>query len=47
MPAPGVNRFLENRDAQAKPFRWVADPDKIIAAVGSAAYWTVGGQQTS
>jgi transposase len=28
-----INRFLEDHNAQAKPFRWVADPDEIIAAV--------------
>ena len=28
-----INRFLEDHNAQAKPFQWVADPDKIIAAV--------------
>ena len=28
-----INRFLADHNAQAKPFQWVADPDKIIAAV--------------
>jgi transposase len=28
-----INRFLEDHNAQAKPFQWVADPDQIIAAV--------------
>jgi hypothetical protein len=28
-----INRFLEDHNAQSKPFQWVADPDKIIAAV--------------
>jgi transposase len=28
-----INRFLEDHNAQAKPFQWVADPDEIIAAV--------------
>jgi transposase len=28
-----INRFLEDHNAQSKPFHWVADPDKIIAAV--------------
>ena len=28
-----INRFLEDHNAQSKPFEWVADPDKIIAAV--------------
>ena len=28
-----INRFLEEHNARAKPFRWTADPDKIIAAV--------------
>ena len=28
-----INRFLEDQNAQSKPFEWVADPDKIIAAV--------------
>jgi len=28
-----INRFLEGHNAQSKPFHWVADPDKIIAAV--------------
>ena len=28
-----INRFLADHNAQAKPFHWVADPDKIIAAV--------------
>ena len=27
-----INRFLEDHNAQSKPFEWVADPDKIIAA---------------
>jgi transposase len=28
-----INRFIEDHNTQAKPFQWVADPDKIIAAV--------------
>ena len=28
-----INRFLEDHNAQSKPFEWGADPDKIIAAV--------------
>jgi hypothetical protein len=28
-----INRFLEDHNANSKPFQWVADPDKIIAAV--------------
>ena len=28
-----INRFLEDHNAHSKPFEWVADPDKIIAAV--------------
>src|SRR5450432_4031107 len=28
-----INRFLEDHNAQSKPFQWVADPDKIIVAV--------------
>jgi transposase len=28
-----INRFLEDHNAQSKPFAGVADPDKIIAAV--------------
>ena len=28
-----INRFLEDHNARSKPFKWVADPDKIIAAV--------------
>jgi transposase len=28
-----INRFLEDHNAQSKPFEWIADPDKIIAAV--------------
>ena len=28
-----INRFLDNHNAHSKPFGWVADPDKIIAAV--------------
>ena len=28
-----INRFLDNHTAHSKPFEWVADPDKIIAAV--------------
>ena len=28
-----INRFLDDRNAQAKPFQWIADPDEIIAAV--------------
>ena len=32
LPA-AINRFLNDHNAQSKPFQWVADPDKIIAAV--------------
>ncbi len=28
-----INRFIQDHNAQAKPFRWVADPNEIIAAV--------------
>jgi hypothetical protein len=28
-----INRFLDDHNAQSKRFQWVADPDKIIAAV--------------
>ena len=28
-----INRFLEDHNAQAKRFQWIADPDEIIAAV--------------
>ena len=28
-----INRFLDDHNAQSKPFQWVADPDEIIAAV--------------
>ncbi|MGC2782464.1 MAG: IS630 family transposase, partial [Roseiarcus sp.] len=28
-----INRFLDNHNAHSKPFEWVADQDKIIAAV--------------
>jgi hypothetical protein len=28
-----VNCFVDDHNAQSKPFQWVADPDKIIAAV--------------
>jgi transposase len=28
-----INRYLEDHSADSKPFQWVADPDKIIAAV--------------
>jgi hypothetical protein len=28
-----INRFLEDHNAESRPFEWVADPDKIIAAV--------------
>jgi transposase len=28
-----INRFLDDHNAHSKPFQWVADPDKIIAAV--------------
>jgi hypothetical protein len=28
-----INRFLEDHNARPKPFKWFADPDKIIAAV--------------
>jgi transposase len=28
-----INRFLDDHNAHCKPFQWVADPDKIIAAV--------------
>jgi hypothetical protein len=32
-PQATINRFLDNHNAHSKPFEWVADPDKIIAAV--------------
>jgi hypothetical protein len=28
-----INRFLDDHNAQCKPFQWVADPNNIIAAV--------------
>jgi transposase len=28
-----INRFLDDHNAQSKPFEWTADPDTIIAAV--------------
>jgi hypothetical protein len=28
-----INRFLDEHNAEPKPFIWTADPDKIIAAV--------------
>ncbi|MER8887178.1 transposase, partial [Mesorhizobium sp. M0816] len=28
-----INRFLVEHNQQPKPFSWIADPDKIIAAV--------------
>ena len=28
-----INRFLEEHNQHSKPFTWIADPDKIIAAV--------------
>jgi len=28
-----INRFLDDHNAEPKPFTWTADPDKIIAAV--------------
>ena len=28
-----INRFLDDHNAKSKPFRWVADPEKIIQAV--------------
>ena len=28
-----INRFLDDHNVQSNPFQWVADPDKIIAAV--------------
>jgi transposase len=28
-----VNRFVVEHNAEPRPFRWTADPDKIIAAV--------------
>jgi hypothetical protein len=28
-----INRFLDDHNARSKPFEWVADPNKIIAAV--------------
>jgi hypothetical protein len=28
-----INRFLEEHNVESKPFKWTADPDKIIAAV--------------
>jgi hypothetical protein len=29
----GINRFLNDHNTHSKPLQWVADPDKIIAAV--------------
>ena len=31
-----INRFLDDHNNRSKPFQWVADPDKIIAAVKRA-----------
>jgi hypothetical protein len=31
-----INRFLDDHNTRSKPFHWVADPDKIIAAVTRA-----------
>jgi transposase len=31
-----INRFLEEHNVEPKPFKWTADPDKIIAAVTRA-----------
>ena len=28
-----INRFVAEHNAEPKPFRWTADPDKIIHAV--------------
>ncbi len=28
-----INRFFDDHNAQSKPFQWLADPDKNIAAV--------------
>jgi hypothetical protein len=28
-----INRFIEEANADPRPFRWTKDPDKIIAAV--------------
>ena len=28
-----INRFVDDHNAHSKPFEWVANPDKIIAAV--------------
>ena len=28
-----INRFLDHHNAHSKPFQWIADPDKLIAAV--------------
>ena len=28
-----INPFLDDHNAHCKPFQWVADPNKIIAAV--------------
>ena len=28
-----INRFLEEHNQKSQPFKWTADPDKIIAAV--------------
>jgi hypothetical protein len=28
-----INRFLDDHNADPKPFQWVTDPDNIIAAV--------------
>ena len=31
---PGaINRFIEEANANPRPFRWIKDPDSIIAAV--------------
>jgi hypothetical protein len=28
-----INRFVEETNAQPKPFVWTADPDRVLAAV--------------
>jgi hypothetical protein len=28
-----INRFVEETNAQPKPFIWTADPDRVLAAV--------------
>jgi hypothetical protein len=41
-PTPGIqaaiNRLLDEHNADSKQFEWVADPDKIIAAISTTLF---------